>query len=29
MLGYTSRQTLQEALDERSGGRLRLDPPAA
>jgi membrane-associated phospholipid phosphatase len=29
MLGYTSRQALQEALDERSGGRLRLDPPAA
>jgi hypothetical protein len=29
ILGYTSRQTLQQALDERSGGRLRLDPPAA
>ena len=26
---YTSRQALQQALDQRSGGRLRLDPPAA
>jgi membrane-associated phospholipid phosphatase/tRNA A-37 threonylcarbamoyl transferase component Bud32 len=26
---YTSRQTLQQALDERSGGRLQLDPPPA
>jgi membrane-associated phospholipid phosphatase/tRNA A-37 threonylcarbamoyl transferase component Bud32 len=29
ILHYTSRQALQQALDERSGGRLRLDPPAA
>jgi tRNA A-37 threonylcarbamoyl transferase component Bud32 len=28
ILGYTSRQALQQALDQRSGGRLRLDPPA-
>jgi tRNA A-37 threonylcarbamoyl transferase component Bud32/membrane-associated phospholipid phosphatase len=27
ILGYTSRQALQQALDERSDGRLRLDPP--
>jgi tRNA A-37 threonylcarbamoyl transferase component Bud32/membrane-associated phospholipid phosphatase len=27
IVGYTSRQTLQQALDQRSGGRLRLDPP--
>jgi len=27
IVGYTSRQTLQQTLDERSGGRLRLDPP--
>jgi hypothetical protein len=27
ILGYTSRQVLQQALDQRSGGRLRLDPP--
>jgi tRNA A-37 threonylcarbamoyl transferase component Bud32/membrane-associated phospholipid phosphatase len=27
ILGYTSRQALQQALDERSNGRLRLDPP--
>jgi membrane-associated phospholipid phosphatase/tRNA A-37 threonylcarbamoyl transferase component Bud32 len=27
ILHYTSRQTLQQALDQRSGGRLRLDPP--
>jgi tRNA A-37 threonylcarbamoyl transferase component Bud32 len=26
MLGYTTRQTLQQALDQRSDGRLRLDP---
>jgi hypothetical protein len=26
---YTSRQTLQQALDERSGGRMQLDPPPA
>jgi hypothetical protein len=29
LLHYTSRQTLQQALDERSGGRLQLDPPPA
>jgi tRNA A-37 threonylcarbamoyl transferase component Bud32/membrane-associated phospholipid phosphatase len=27
ILGYTSRQALQQALDERSDGQLRLDPP--
>ena len=27
--GYTSRQALRQALEERSAGRLRLDPPAA
>ena len=27
LLGYTTRQTLQQALDQRSDGRLRLDPP--
>jgi tRNA A-37 threonylcarbamoyl transferase component Bud32 len=27
ILHYTSRQALQQALDERSDGRLRLDPP--
>jgi tRNA A-37 threonylcarbamoyl transferase component Bud32/membrane-associated phospholipid phosphatase len=27
IVGYTSRQALQQALDQRSGGRLRLDPP--
>jgi tRNA A-37 threonylcarbamoyl transferase component Bud32 len=27
ILGYTSRQALQQALDERSDGRQRLDPP--
>jgi hypothetical protein len=27
IVGYTSRQILQQALDQRSGGRLRLDPP--
>jgi tRNA A-37 threonylcarbamoyl transferase component Bud32/membrane-associated phospholipid phosphatase len=26
ILGYTGRPTLQRALEERSGGRLRLDP---
>jgi len=26
ILGYTTRQALQQALDQRSGGRLRLDP---
>jgi tRNA A-37 threonylcarbamoyl transferase component Bud32 len=29
MLDYTTRQTLQRALDQRSGGRLRLDPPGS
>jgi tRNA A-37 threonylcarbamoyl transferase component Bud32 len=29
ILHYTTRQALQQALDQRSGGRLRLDPPAA
>jgi tRNA A-37 threonylcarbamoyl transferase component Bud32/membrane-associated phospholipid phosphatase len=29
VLHYTTRQALQQALDQRSGGRLRLDPPAA
>jgi hypothetical protein len=29
ILGYTTRQTLQQALDQRSDGRLRLDPPTA
>jgi hypothetical protein len=28
ILHYTSRQALQRALDQRSGGRLRLDPSA-
>jgi hypothetical protein len=27
ILGSTTRQALQQALDRRSGGRLRLDPP--
>jgi tRNA A-37 threonylcarbamoyl transferase component Bud32 len=27
ILDYTTRQGLQQALDQRSGGRLRLDPP--
>jgi hypothetical protein len=27
ILGYTTRQTLAQALEQRSGGRLRLDPP--
>jgi hypothetical protein len=26
ILGFTSRQDLQRALAQRSGGRLRLDP---
>jgi hypothetical protein len=26
---YTTRQALQQALDQRSDGRLRLDPPPA
>jgi hypothetical protein len=26
---YTTRQALQQALDQRSGGRLRLNPPTA
>ena len=26
---YTTRQALQQALDQRSDGRLRLDPPTA
>jgi hypothetical protein len=29
ILHYTTRQALQQALDQRSDGRLRLDPPAA
>jgi hypothetical protein len=24
---YSTRQALQQALDQRSGGRLRLNPP--
>jgi tRNA A-37 threonylcarbamoyl transferase component Bud32/membrane-associated phospholipid phosphatase len=28
VVGLTTRQALQRALDERSNGRLRLDPPA-
>jgi hypothetical protein len=27
ILGFASRQSLAQALDRRSGGRLRLDPP--
>jgi hypothetical protein len=27
ILGYTSREALARALDQRSGGRLHLDPP--
>jgi hypothetical protein len=27
ILSYTTRQELQQALDQRSGGRLQLDPP--
>jgi len=29
IVGYTTRQALQQALDQRSGGRLRLDPATA
>ena len=29
ILHYSTRQALQQALDQRSGGRLRLDPPTA
>ena len=29
VLGFTTRQALQQALEERSNGRLHLDPPAA
>jgi len=29
IVGYTTRQALQQALVQRSGGRLRLDPPTA
>jgi membrane-associated phospholipid phosphatase/tRNA A-37 threonylcarbamoyl transferase component Bud32 len=29
ILGYTTRQTLRQALEERSGGRLHLDPGQA
>jgi len=29
ILGLTSRQTLQEALEQRSNGRLHLDPTGA
>jgi tRNA A-37 threonylcarbamoyl transferase component Bud32 len=29
ILHYTTRQALQQALDQRSDGRLRLDPPTA
>jgi tRNA A-37 threonylcarbamoyl transferase component Bud32 len=28
VLGFTTRQALQQALDKRSNGRLHLDPPA-
>jgi membrane-associated phospholipid phosphatase/tRNA A-37 threonylcarbamoyl transferase component Bud32 len=27
LLGFTARRTLDQALDQRSGGRLQLDPP--
>jgi hypothetical protein len=27
VLGFTTRQALQQTLDQRSGGRLHLDPP--
>jgi hypothetical protein len=27
IIDFTTRQALQQALDQRSGGRLRLDPP--
>jgi hypothetical protein len=29
VLGFTTRQALRQALDERSGGRLHLDPGAS
>jgi tRNA A-37 threonylcarbamoyl transferase component Bud32/membrane-associated phospholipid phosphatase len=29
IVGYTTRQALQQALDQRSGGRLQLDPSTA
>jgi hypothetical protein len=29
LFGFTSRQALRQALEERSGGRLHLDPGAA
>jgi tRNA A-37 threonylcarbamoyl transferase component Bud32/membrane-associated phospholipid phosphatase len=29
IVGYTTRQALQQALVQRSGGRLQLDPPTA
>jgi tRNA A-37 threonylcarbamoyl transferase component Bud32 len=29
LLGYTTRQTLEQALEQRSDGRLRLDPPGS
>jgi tRNA A-37 threonylcarbamoyl transferase component Bud32/membrane-associated phospholipid phosphatase len=29
LVGYTTRQALQQALDQRSGGRLQLDPSTA
>jgi hypothetical protein len=29
ILGFTTRQTLQEALEQRSGGRLQLNPREA
>ena len=29
IIGYTTRHALQQALDQRSDGRLRLDPPPA
>jgi tRNA A-37 threonylcarbamoyl transferase component Bud32/membrane-associated phospholipid phosphatase len=29
IIDFTTRQALQQALDQRSGGRLRLDPPTA
>ena len=28
VLGFTTREALRQALDQRSGGRLQLDPPA-
>jgi hypothetical protein len=29
VLGFTTREALRRALDERSGGRLQLDPGAS